>query len=211
MPTDVETSVRENESQGSEKHNEKESGLLNEFASYTTLHGVHFVAGPHIVVRRVAWAILIIAGAGFLVLQCIERYQKLSSKDSFTVKELQNNKLVPFPAVTICNQNMLRREKIIGTEAQTFMDNLAILYLAKGKLRNHTNETFNLNLGKIVKEAGHNISDMLLDCSFQQESCSSKEFSIAVFPKVRHIVHFIIIVYLVKSFLKHQRLKSELC
>ncbi|XP_078346962.1 acid-sensing ion channel 1-like [Oculina patagonica] len=77
---------------------------------------------------------------------------------------------------------MLRREKIIGTEAQTFMDNLAILY-SKGKLRNHTNETFNLNLGKIVKEAGHNISDMLLDCSFQQESCSSKEFSIEVFPK----------------------------
>ena len=168
MASNVKISVPKDEPQSSEKHDAKDSGMLSEFASYTTLHGVHFVAGSYILARRVAWAILIIAGAASLISQFIERYHKLSGKDCFTVKELQNNKVVPFPAETICNQNMLRREKIIGTEAQTFMDNLEKLY-SKRKLRNDSSDRFNLNLDKMVKEAGHNISQMLLDCKFPKD------------------------------------------
>lgn len=193
MTTDVEISPEEEEAENSETRDVKDVGLLSEFASYTTLHGVHFVAGPFILFRRVVWAVLLIAGAGFLISQCIERYGKLSSKHSVTVKEVQKNKLVPFPAVTVCNLNMVRKDKIIGTEAQTFIDDLAKLH-SKEKLRNDTNETFNLDLDKIVREAGHDISEMLLDCTFQQQSCSSNDFFTAVFPKVNLICYFILIV-----------------
>ena len=189
MTTDVEINREEKKAESSETSDVNDVGLLREFASYTSLHGLHFVAGPFILIRRILWAILLIVGTGLLVSLCIERYGKLAAKPSVTTKEHQSTKLIPFPAVTVCNLNMLRKDKITDTEAQTFMDNLAKVH-SKEKLINDSNETFNLNLGKVVREAGHDISEMLLDCTFQQKPCSSSQFSTAVFPKVKLIWYF---------------------
>lgn len=184
MKTDIEINPKEKEDE--ETSDVKEVGLLSEFASYTTLHGLHFVVGPFILIRRVVWAILVIVGASFLISLCIERYGKLAANDSVTKKGLQRDKEVLFPGVTVCNLNMLRRDKIVGTEAGKFMDDLAKVD-AKQKLINDSSEAFNLDLDKIVREAGHDISEMLLDCTFQQKPCSSKDFFTAVFPKVKLI------------------------
>lgn len=189
MTTDVEINPDEKKAEGSETSDVKDVRLLSEFASYTSLHGLHFVAGPFILIRRILWAILLIVGTGLLISLCVERYSKLTAKHSVTMKEYQSNKMIPFPAVTVCNLNMLRKDKIIGTEAQTFIDNLAKVHLEE-KLRDHSNETFNLNLDKIVREAGHDITEMLLDCTFQQKPCSSNEFFTAVFPKVKLVCYF---------------------
>ena len=190
MTTDVEIQPEGKGGESLETSDVKDVGLLSEFASYTTLHGVHFVAGPFILIRRVVWAILLIVGAGLLISLCIERYGKLATKDSVTTKEHRSDTLIPFPAVTVCNLNMLRKDKIIGTEGQVFMDNLAKVR-SKEKWINDSNETFNVDLDKIVREAGHDISEMLLDCSFQQKPCSSNEFFTAVFPKVKLICYFL--------------------
>lgn len=184
MKTDIEINPKEKEDE--ETSDVKEVGLLSEFASYTTLHGLHFVVGPFILIRRVVWAILVIVGASFLISLCIERYGKLAANDSVTKKGLQRDKEVLFPGVTVCNLNMLRRDKIVGTEAGKFMDDLAKVH-AKQKLINDSSEAFNLDLDKIVREAGHHISEMLLDCTFQQKPCSSNDFFTAVFPKVKLI------------------------
>ena len=49
---------------------------------------------------------------------------KLLEHDSVTVKEQQRGAKILLPAVTICNQNMLRKDKIMGTETQKFMDDV---------------------------------------------------------------------------------------
>ena len=189
MTTDAEINPEEKEGENLETSDVKDAGLLSEFASYTTLPGLHFVAGPFILIRRILWAILLIVGTGLLISLCIERYGKLTAKATVTMNEDDSDKLIPFPAVTICNLNMLRKDKIIGTEAQTFMDDLVKVH-SKEKLINDSSETFNFNLDKIVREAGHDMSEMLLDCTFQQKPCSSNEFFTAVFPKVKFIWYF---------------------
>ena len=186
MTTEFEINPEEKQGESLETSDVKDVGLLSEFASYTTLHGLHFVAGPFILIRRILWAILLIVGACLLIFLCTERYHKLTANDSVTTKEHQSGKPIPFPAVTVCNLNMLRKDKIIGTEAQTYMDNLAKVH-SKETLINDSNETFNLDLDKIVREAGHDISEMLVDCTFQQKPCFSNEFFTAVFPKVKLI------------------------
>ena len=209
MTNDVEINPEEKEGESSDTSDVKDvADLLSEFASYTTLHGLHFVAGPFVLIRRILWAILLIVGAAMLISLCIERYCKLTANASVTTKEHQSGKPIPFPAVTVCNLNMLRKDKIIGTEAQTFMDNLAKVH-SEEKLINDNNETFNLDLDKIVREAGHDLSEMLLDCKFQQKPCSSNEFFTAVYPKVKlnwYLLHFGLnnkIMFQVKTFLKH--------
>ena len=141
MTTDVVINPEEKKAESTETSDVNDLGLLREFATYTSLHGLHFVAGPFILIRRILWAILLIAGTGLLVSLCIERYGKLAAKPSVTTKEHQSTKLIPFPAVTVCNLNMPRKDKIIDTEAQAFMDNLAKVH-SKEKLINDSNETF---------------------------------------------------------------------
>ena len=48
----------------------------------------------------------------------------------------------------------------------------------------------NLNLDKVARVAGHVISEMVLDCTFQQKPCTSSQFFTAVFPKVKLIWYF---------------------
>lgn len=160
------------------------SELLDEFASYTTLHGFHFVLGSCSLLRRIVWGVLLLIGLGMLILQCLHGFSKLADKDSVTVKEEQRNETILFPAVTICNLNMLRRDKILGTEAQKFMDDIESLLFGE-RLSDDENETFTLDLDRVVKEAGHNISEMLLSCAWHGRECGPEDFFMFISLQVR--------------------------
>lgn len=160
------------------------SGFLVEFASYTTLHGFHFVLESFSLFRRITWAILMLIGLATLIIQCLEGFNKLAGKDSVTVRELQHTEKAPFPAVTICNQNMLRKDKIMGTQAKKFMDDVESLMFGRGT-QNISNETFNLDLDRVVKEAGHNISDMLSGCLWRGKFCGPQNFTLFISSQVR--------------------------
>lgn len=161
------------------------SELLDDFASYTTLHGFHFVVGSFNLFRRIVWALLLIVGLGTLILQCLNGFTKLSNKDSITVKEQQRNKTILFPAVTICNQNMLRKDKILGTEAQTFMDDVESLIFGEG-LRDNVTQNFTLDLDRVVRQAGHKISEFLLYCYWHGRFCGPDDFFMFISQKVRN-------------------------
>ena len=179
----VETNGEEIQTKNADDDRMTKSELLDEFSSYTTLHGFHFVLGSFSLLRRIVWAVLLISGLATLILQCLNGFSKFAENDSVTVREQQRNKTILFPAVTICNQNMLRKDKILGTEAQKFMDDIESLLFGEG-LRNNSNETFALDLDRVVKEAGHNISDMLTSCTWQRGLCGPEDFSLFISSQV---------------------------
>ena len=160
------------------------SELLDEFASYTTLHGLHFILGSSSLIRRIVWGVLLVTGLGMLISQCLYGFSKLADHDSMTVKEQQRDEKITFPAVTICNLNMLRKDKILGTEAQKFMDDIESVVFGE-RLNDEVNETFTLDLERVVKEAGHNISEMLSLCGWQGRFCGPKDFFVFVSLQVR--------------------------
>ena len=79
---------------------------------------------------------------------------------------------------------MLRKDKIIGTEAQLFLDDIESLVFNES-LRKNPNGTFHLDLDKDVREAGHNITDMLPACFWQGKVCGPENFSLFISAKVR--------------------------
>ena len=181
----METSARELQASNSNEGRKNPSTPLNEFAGYTTLHGFRFIIESFSLIRRIIWAILLLLGLGTLAFQCLTGYNKLVENDSIAVKEQQRGKTILFPAVTICNQNMLRKDKIIGTEAQKFMDDIESL-LFNDNLSNNANKTFHLDLDKVVRQAGHNIADMLLICSYQGNVCGPEDFYLIISAQVRN-------------------------
>ena len=175
------------------KDQEKVSALLYNFAGYTTFHGFHFIleSSSHIM-RRIFWATSILVAMVVLGFQCVNGVNKLLEHDSVTVKEQQRGAKILLPAVTICNQNMLRKDKIMGTETQKFMDdvdfslfgvflNESSTQLTMESSRNR-NETVNLDLDREVRRAGHNISEMLLLCLSQDRFCRPEDFYVFTSP-----------------------------
>lgn len=162
------------------KHTDKggivaSSELLNDFASYTTLHGFHFILESCSLLRRIVWGVLLVTGLGLLIMQCLYGFYKLADHDSVTVNGQQRDEKITFPAVTICNLNMLRKDKILGTEAQTFMDDIESIVFG-ARLNDDANKTFTLDLERAVKEGGHNLSEMLSLCFWHGRLCSPKDF-----------------------------------
>ena len=153
--------------------------LMKNFSSYTTLHGFHFLAQPRSVVRRITWLLLMLVCFAVLGVQLRENYLKLKRYESVATTSLEHSKEVRFPAVTICNQNMLRRNSINGTEAQFYLDGLDTLKLRRPSTLNFAH-TASFDIEKVVRKAGHNLSEMIKTCSWKTQKCGPENFTVSL-------------------------------
>ena len=145
--------------------------LIKNFGSYTTLHGLHFLFESSSTVRRILWIILMVACMLILAFQLKYCYLKLQSHESLVTKDIEYSKSFLFPAVTICNQNMLLKSKILGTDAQEYLDDIDNLkYVSR-----HINSSFNIL--EVAKEAGHNLTVMMKRCSWRGQRCGPENFT----------------------------------
>ncbi|XP_031561745.1 acid-sensing ion channel 3-like, partial [Actinia tenebrosa] len=90
-------------------------------------------------------------------------------------KSIEFSESLRFPAVTICNQNMLKKSKIQGTQAQDYLDQLDDLKFSVAGLKNSNVPPFDIE--KVVQESGHHIHEMVNQCQFTDQVCSLKNFT----------------------------------
>ena len=93
------------------------------FASNTTLHGLrHVCHNDHSLWRRVVWLMFLCAAAGtytYLVSISLRKYFSLPIKTVISQETPENG--LTFPAVTVCNLNMLMKSKIdVSDEDEKF-------------------------------------------------------------------------------------------
>ena len=158
----------------------KPNTLIQSFGSYTTLHGFHFLVESGSAVRRILWLLLMIVCLLILTLQLRENFAKLQTYDSMVTKDIEHSQRLLFPAVSICNQNMLRRRKINGSDAQLYLDGLDHIGLRNdptGIKQAAARMNFSFDIEKAVREAGHNLTTMMLDCSWKREKCGPENFT----------------------------------
>ena len=147
-------------------------GLVKDFSSYTTIHGFHFMVRAQSRIRWLIWVFLFITCFSVMIYQFAYGMQKYMSHPSVISKEVEALPSITFPAVSICNQNMMKKSKIKGTEAQTYLDHLTWF-------KNLTaNMSAEFNIEKAVLDNGHNISDMLLFCKWGSQKCGPKNFRV---------------------------------
>ena len=83
---------------------------LRDFSETTTLHGVNYL-GQGSVVRRLLWTLAIFASFGLCALQIfnsVTLYLKRPISTSFTTETVSE---LDFPAITICNFNILSKKQ----------------------------------------------------------------------------------------------------
>lgn len=152
--------------------------VIKDFSGYTTLHGFHFVLDSASRIRRIIWITLISLGICALFFQFRDNWRKLRSYESVIGKDIEHAEKLLYPAITICNQNMMRKSKILGTDAQTFLDqqdHVKLHILGNKILEEKTSPDF--DPAESVMKHGHNLSEMMKDCEWKNQPCTSANFS----------------------------------
>ena len=153
----------------------KNEKLLKDFSSYTTLHGLHFLFDSQSKVRRLVWVVLLIGCAIVLVVQFQNSWGKYKQYLTITSKEIEKSDKLLFPAVSICNQNIMKRSKIEGTDAQGYLDQLDYWKHKAGIVANVSGE---FDIEKAVNESGHKLEDMMKMCTWKGGLCGPHNFTV---------------------------------
>ena len=169
------------ETVGYESKEEKEEKPFDTFVSQTTLHGFHFLFDSKTRLRRILWLCLLLLNTGLLINQIQKSVIKYFAYKSAISKHIDMPQRLAFPAISICNQNMLRKSKVMGTEAQRYLDQMD-----EFKSYSDGNVSHSFDLMKTIEEKGHQISAMLNGCTFNGRPCSAKNFSAFYSFEVSH-------------------------
>lgn len=144
--------------------------------------------------RRFLWTLSFLGSLGLLMLVCMDRvsyyleYPHVTKLDEVAATNLT------FPAVTFCNLNEFRFSKITKNDLYHVGELLALLnnnyqianpHLAepevltalkdKANFQNFKPKLFNMT--DFYNRTGHDIGDMLLQCTFRGEDCYPVNFS----------------------------------
>ncbi|XP_032238531.2 acid-sensing ion channel 2 isoform X2 [Nematostella vectensis] len=150
--------------------------LIKEFSGYTTLHGFHFLVDSYSVTRRVVWTCFIVISLGFLLYQLVNGIKNYNDRGIIMSRSVEEPNEVDFPAVTICNQNIMKKSLIIGTDAQRYLDEMNYIKADLG-LVNSTNER--LDAEDFVRKYGHTLGEMMYGCEFKDRRCTAQDFIVS--------------------------------
>ncbi|TKS79727.1 Acid-sensing ion channel 1C [Collichthys lucidus] len=175
---------------------------LQAFANISTLHGMsHIFAYGHMTFRRFLWTLSFLGSLGLLMLVCMDRvsyyleYPHVTKLDEVAATNLT------FPAVTFCNLNEFRFSRITRNDLYHVGELLALLnnnyqianpHLAepevlaalkdKANFQNFKPKLFNMT--DFYNRTGHDINDMLLQCTFRGEDCYPVNFTTTGFSRL---------------------------
>lgn len=168
---------------------------LQAFANSSTLHGMsHIFAYGHMTFRRFLWTLSFLGSLGLLLLVCMDRVSYYFEFPHVTKLDEVAAPNLTFPAVTFCNLNEFRFSKITKNDLYHVGELLALLnenyqianpHLAEPEILAALKEKANFvnfkpkqfNMTDFYNRTGHDISDMLLQCTFRGDVCFPFNFS----------------------------------
>ena len=175
--------------------------LWRDFLSNSTLHGLHIALGANTrPCRRFVWCFSILACTCFMLFQLVRSCETFLEYRVVYETRDEYQESLPFPAVSICNNNMMRRSRINGTDAQWYLDNFD-----PSKNRSHHMWNSSFDVEGAVRLYGHNMSDMLYDCSWEKTTkCTARDFVtfldfrvrmellviVGIYPVVNHLMSY---------------------
>ena len=157
--------------------------IMLHFFSITTFQGLPHIANAskrRSYCRLIYWIVLIFAATILMMwavvsvtLEFVEMNTALQSRQAYTSN-------MPFPAVTICNQNLFKRS-VISRVANVTDDLMLFLTLISGNtilvdnfdyatFLNESGELFAKDSAFYFNNSGHQLEDMLLTCQYNGET-----------------------------------------
>ena len=155
----------------------KEKSLFKEFIESTTLHGIRNVFSGDSKLRRFIWFLGISCCIASFIWNSSELMKSYLNKEVLSRVTIVNQDYARFPAVTICNFNPLR----LAYLQKLNLSESALHRIKHNQFDNPVGEELFINSTddtmKFFRNAGHQIKDMLLNCTLQGETCRFDDFN----------------------------------
>ena len=149
------------------------------FVGSSTLHGLQYVFTSRTVVRRILWALFLVAAIVWFSFQSSKLLKKYFSYPATTKASLVYEGSPEFPAVSICNFNRFKKSVIMAKG----YDQLLGQYERKVFGLNAENFTTDfskyrdLNFTEFYLSAGHQINETLQGCVWSGMLCDYRNFT----------------------------------
>uniref|UniRef100_A0A8C7YFV4 Acid-sensing ion channel 1 n=1 Tax=Oryzias sinensis TaxID=183150 RepID=A0A8C7YFV4_9TELE len=174
--------LNEAEDYTEEEEEDKKVDDLATFFSNSSLHGANhvFVEEKKFGVRQGLWAVAFIVALSLFLLQVADRIIYYRQYDRITLLDEMVANNMTFPAITICNYNLVRKTQMSYSDLifmgplLGFEDGMAPGFALAPEPDRPRGSRFSLD--EFYTRTRHRIDEMLLDCSFRGLECGPENF-----------------------------------
>ena len=152
----------------------------NNYVESATLHGLQHIFSSRAILRRILWAFFLVMSIGHFSFQCTLLIKKYFSYPVNTKVTLDYETSSEFPAVTICNFNMFRQSHVDEnnfTDIAKYVNRNKIVGLEANSSKLDWSRYKGLNFSNVYAIGGHQIKDMITECSWIGEKCTYRNFT----------------------------------
>lgn len=143
----------------------------------TTAHGVVHIFIGKSYIRRVLWLIIVLASASGCLYNCVDRIRFLAGAPTATAITLDRRQEINFPAVTICNLNMLRRDYL---EELGLIDIVQQILISAEEGLDTCNQSLsrvsnlsNITYKELFIEGKDALESLIIGCNYLGKNCSA--------------------------------------
>ncbi len=157
---------------------------FKKYIQSTTIHGIVHVFIGKSYIRRGFWFVIMLAAASACIYNCADRIKFFISSPTATSITLQRKQEIDFPAVTICNLNMLRKEylekyNLDDLVRNIFLDDISdprVQDICIDKLNNIT-DLPNITYQRLMEDGRDNLQSFIIACQYLGRECEWSSFA----------------------------------
>ncbi|CAL1609590.1 unnamed protein product [Knipowitschia caucasica] len=170
-----------------EDYEEEEEALeevddLAAFFGGCSLHGANhiFVEDTKFGIRQGLWAVVFLSALSAFLFQVADRVIYYLQYDHITMLDERVAKTLPFPAVTMCNYNFVRKSQMSYSDLifmgplLGFEEGMAPGFPLAPEPDRPPGSRFSLD--EFYNRTRHRIEDMLLECNYRGQECGPENF-----------------------------------
>jgi hypothetical protein len=161
----------ENEYNGKEKQLSVRS-IISDYGERTTFHGLRYLILGGSFIRQLIWFGFISSSLVYSTFNGVKLFTNFFSYPTMTKNEIITYQRMLFPAITVCNYNLLRKSK--QQELNTFVKSAFSSEEGNSNLKNERD----VDIDKMYHMFGHRMDEdgMFVSCKWRGKSCSGKDF-----------------------------------
>ncbi|CAF1586787.1 unnamed protein product [Didymodactylos carnosus] len=157
--------------------------IINEYLISTSTHGLKSLGSAYNTLHFLFWFLTFLLACSlmlYFIVQCIIEYYHYPTQ---TIIEIRSETEINFPAITFCNSNPFRYDKI-NESYNNYLLNTNCSYINNNVycMKQFINDLFNSNNQTQIINYDYVINDLLVDCNYNILDCGNKSKYIPFIP-----------------------------